>query len=445
LKNKFIYKVAVIGAGYIGSVLSGILACKGCKVYAIDINQKIVDSLNKGESPINEKGLNELINEAVSDGSLVASNEFSLVKECDVVLITVGTPLMEDGKANEDAINQVISNLEPYLKDHQLIILKSTVPPFTTDKLATHIRKFADVYVAFCPERLAEGNAIKECLNIPIVVGGINEESSYHAEKFWRETIGVDVIQMNNARSAELVKLADNAWIDLNIAIAFELAKLADKLGIDILPVIQAANSLPKGASNVNILLPSVGVGGYCLTKDPWFLNAFAESFGSNFKTAITSREVNEESPIYAANKLDKVIKKELNISNSCDIEIGILGLSFKNNTGDCRFTPTIKFIENLSSKNYKLKIYDPYIKKEDYQLFNFKNVKVVNSVEEVMSNSAVLAFLTGHKQFQKIKLSNLKKYLIKGAIVFDGRIYFSNEDIKMIKDSGFIYQGIGR
>ena len=151
---------------------------------------------------------------------------------------------------------------------------------------------------------MAEGNAINECKNIPVVVGGVDQESSIKAETFWKQSLAIDCIRVQNAESAELVKLADNAWIDLNISLAFELAKVADNMKVDVLPIIKAVNSLPKGDSFVNVLLPSIGVGGYCLTKDPYFLDAFAKKYNSSFKTAITSRLVNEESPLYAARRL---------------------------------------------------------------------------------------------------------------------------------------------
>lgn len=438
--------ISVIGAGYIGAVLSGVLADKGNYVTAIDINKDILDCYRNGRAPVREPGLDKLINKVIKNGHLSVTDDFSTISESRVILITVGTPLKEDGSADKTAIKNVVNTISPYVKDGQLIIIKSTVPPFTTEKeIGLPLRKFAKVNVAFCPERLAEGNAIEECKTIPVIVGGIDKESGNDALDFWRKSLGVECINVQNSRSAELVKLADNAWIDLNIAIAFELSKLADNLDIDILPVIKAANTLPKGESKVNILTPSIGVGGYCLTKDPWFLNAFAKQYGFSFKTAIASRTVNEETPLYSSNSLHKKIKYSFPKIEPKNIKICILGLAFKNNTGDCRFTPTISFIENLSKLNYKLKIFDPNISQEDYKLFKFDNVQNENNIFDAMKGSNVLAFLAGHKEFHEIDLIDIQTNLEKGAIIFDGRMFFSKEKIQMFENNGFIFKGVGR
>ena len=437
-------RVAVIGAGYIGAVLSAVLADRGTFVTAIDINPEIIKAYQQGRSPVREPGLDDLINKVVTNGTLTATTDFSFVNNADVILITVGTPLMEDGTADKGAINNAISSILPYVKDGQLIIVKSTVPPFTTEEnVALPLQKKVKVKVAFCPERLAEGNAIEECRSIPVVIGGIDDESGEMAVQFWKDSLGVECIKVKNARAAELVKLADNAWIDLNIALAFELAKVSDFLEIDVHEVIKAANSLPKGANHVNVLLPSLGVGGYCLTKDPLFLSAFAQSFGSSFKTASTSREVNDESPIYAANRLHKALIKHFPNTRSQEKNIGILGLAFKNNTGDCRFTPTVPAIKHLVNLGYQLKVYDHYLSEKDY--LKFEGVTKVNSINQVLQNSHAIAFFTGHEEFKKIQIQDFRRLLKPGAVIFDGRMFFSQKEVSKFKNSGFIFKGIGR
>ena len=437
-------KIVIIGAGYIGTVLAVVLAENGYKITAIDTNKKIIESYNDGLSPIPEPGLNKLIKKNTANGRLKATTEISEIKNAEIILITVGTPLNEDGSANKTAIKKVISSISPFVKDGQLVILKSTVPPFTSENdVAKPLRKFAKVDVAFCPERLSEGNAIEECRNIPIVVGGVDKASGERAKIFWETALGVKCYLVKNSRAAELVKLADNAWIDLNIALAFELAKLADNIEIDILEVIQAANSLPKGEHNVNILLPSLGVGGYCLTKDPLFLNSFSKSYGTIFKTAIASREINDESPIYAAKKIDQELKKQFTKIESNNIQIGVLGLAFKSNTGDCRYTPTLPAINHLLKLGYKIKTYDKNIKEEDYE--KFKGVERLESIDKVIADSHVLAFFAGHKEFHTITVQDMKIGLKKGAIIFDGRMYFSQSKINAFKNAGFVYMGVGR
>ena len=437
-------RIAVVGAGYIGAVLSAVLADKGFSVTAIDVNSKLIEIYNKGWSPFKEPGLEKLIKKVVSEGNLTASTDISKISNADVILITVGTPLKKDGSADKSAIKSAVNSMKPFIKDDQLIILKSTVPPFTTENdVAKPLREFAKVQVAFCPERLAEGNAINECKKIPVVVGGIDEESSIKAENFWKKSLELDCIRVQNAESAELVKLADNAWIDLNISLAFELAKVADNMKVDVLPIIKAVNSLPKGDSFVNILLPSIGVGGYCLTKDPYFLDAFAKKYSSSFKTAITSRLINEESPSYAVKRLDQALSIQYPESEKNNLQIGILGLSFKNNTGDCRNTPTLPAIKELLNIGYKLKVFDPYVNNQDF--LQFKNIERVFSINEVISKSNAIAFFAGHKEFHNITIKDLKESLISGAVIFDGRMYFSEEKILLFEEAGFVFKGIGR
>lgn len=443
-KNIKYQKIAVIGGGYIGAVLSGVLAENGFSINIIDINPKTIACYRNGSSPVNEPGLDKLINDAVKSGSLKASNDISVISQVDVVLITVGTPLNEDGSADKSAISKAVEDMKPFVKDNQLIIVKSTVPPCTTeDDVAIPLRKFAEVDVAFCPERLAEGNAINECKKIPVIIGGVDERSTKRAFEFWSQALSIKCIKVQNSKAAELVKLADNAWIDLNISLSFELAKIADKINVDVLSVIAAANSLPKGDYNVNILKPSIGVGGYCLTKDPFFLNGFAKKHNSSFQTAITSRKVNQESPFYAANRIDEALKERFKDLKTKEIQIAILGLSFKNNTGDCRNTPTLPAINFLLEKGYIIKTFDNYISNEDYSLF--KGVFKGSSIEDSLKDSHALAFFAGHEEFKQINLDYFKKYLKKGAVIFDGRMFFEPSRILEFQKAGFLFRGVGR
>ena len=196
------------------------------------------------------------------------------------MLVTVGTPLSDEFDADLSAIRDVFKMLSDYITDGQIIMVKSTVPPGVTRQMANEfLAGKENVFIGFSPERLAEGNAIQEFRTLPIVVGGINDKSTERCADFWSTTLGVEVIKVSSSESAELVKLANNQWIDLNVALANELAILCDSLpyNLDILEIIQGANSLKKGQHFVNILTPSIGVGGYCLTKDPWFVSSLGE------------------------------------------------------------------------------------------------------------------------------------------------------------------------
>ena len=255
-------RIAVIGFGYIGSVISAVLSNKGHKVLAIDNDKNCIDDLNNGICNIPEPLIKEMISDSVKLGFLIGSISYKNINKSDVILVTVGTSLSNDYDADLSALEEVFKNLSTNVIDNQIIMIKSTIPPGVTRKLANnYFKSNSKIYIGFSPERLAEGNAIKEFQELPIIVGGINDTSTQKCAEFWEEVLEVEVIKVSNCETAELVKLANNQWIDLNIALANELAVLCDSLpyNIDILEVIKGANSLKKGQHFVNILTPSIG------------------------------------------------------------------------------------------------------------------------------------------------------------------------------------------
>jgi len=436
-------KIAIVGFGYIGICIGAVIAKKGFEVVGIDTNKDIVDMINNRICPIEEPGLDSIISD--KSVNISASLDYSNIKDSDVIIITVGTPLGPDFRPNNDHIKSAVSSICDFLDEDQLIILKSTVPPKTTEYMVYDVIKskkdFDKPLVAFCPERLAEGNALFEFENIPVVVGGVNEESSLLASIFWEEILGVDTIILENSRTAEMVKLADNLWIDLNIALANEIALLSDKLNIDSLEVIKAANTLPKGQYNVNILYPGIGVGGYCLTKDPWFVHSLGKDFGLNLQTPVASRTVNDLMPDYTFDLIKQQLSNQgKNLSEST---IAVLGVSFKANTGDCRFTPTKPIIEKLVSSRCNLRICDPWISVNDAtEIINFP---LTETIEDCISNADCVAFFTGHDEFTAFPLEKVASICNDNAIIIDGRGIFDKDQIRKIKSLGLNYKGIGR
>jgi UDP-N-acetyl-D-mannosaminuronic acid dehydrogenase len=435
-------KIGIVGFGYIGCTIGAVLAERGHEVVGIDSNTALIDTVRAGKSPFNEPGLQELIACSVGAGRLAVAQDYAPLATCDVVLVTVGTPLSDDGVADLTQIRRAAEQMAPHLRDGQLVILKSTVPPTTTSEVVQPIlRARADVLLAFCPERLAEGNAIRDLKSIPVVVGGVDERSTEASAGFWRRALGIEVITVANDRAAEMVKLADNLWIDLNIALANELAKLCDKFGLDALQVIDAANTLPKVGYNVNILVPSLGVGGYCLTKDPWFVHRMGQDMGIELETPKTSRRVNDGMPDYAVSLIDAALLKDG--AKAGDLEIAVLGIAFKTNTGDCRFTPTKPAIEALQRRGYRLRICDPYVRAED--ALGVTPVPLTQDIEAAVEGADCVAFFTGHDVFKAFAIERLAELAKPGALVFDGRMFFPREAIGRIESLGLRYKGVGR
>jgi len=437
--------IALVGFGYIGTCIGAVLANRGFRVHGIDVRQSMVDAINQGKVLINEPGLTPLIEQTVREKKLSASTSFEAIRQCDVVVVTVGTPLGQNFDPDTKDITSATESILPHVRDGQIIILKSTVPPNVTEKVVKPIldksgKKF---HLAFCPERLAEGRAIIELETIPVVVGGVTEHSSQLSAYFWEKTLGLKTIIVDNAKTAELVKLADNLWIDLNVALANELAILSDKLGIDALQVIAAANTLPKGAGtqHVNILAPSIGVGGYCLTKDPWFVHHLGQQLGVDLKTPVASRNANDRMPEYSFEMMKKVIEgtgRKLEKS-----KVAILGISFKNNTGDCRYTPTKPIIQNFEKSGCELVVCDPWVRDEEAHEIT-KHRLHSDPLSAIQGADAVI-FLTGHDEFKNIGVPKLIESIKPKAVIIDGRNFFDRKSIQQLRAAAMIYKGVGR
>lgn len=376
----------------------------------------------------------------------MATSDFSYVKECDVVIVTVGTPLNSDFSPNNDQIILASESIAPYLSNNHVIILKSTVSPKTTSDIVKPIfSKFLSeesLLLSFCPERLAEGKAIEEFKNFPVIVGGVNDNSTHFASEFWKISMDLKTITVANSTASELVKLADNLWIDLNIALANEIAMLSDNLGVNAQEVIDAANTLPKGQSSVNILFPGIGVGGYCLTKDPWFVYHLGKKYGLDLKTPQASRNTNEFMPEYSFGRIkDSLLSKGSSISGT---KVAVLGVSFKENTGDCRFTPTVPIINLMQTSGMEVKIFDPWVNESEFKKI-LPNSIVSGSIEEALNGAEVVAFLAGHDEFKDIGVENLAKLCNPDSLIFDGRGMFSDSDKHKLIVQGFTFVGVGR
>lgn len=437
--------IAVVGFGYIGTVIGAVLADRGWPVTGIDVRQNVVDEINQGRSHVPEPGLDELVSNSVRVGQLKATTDFGAIAENDFVIVTVGTPLGPDFEPIVDDIKAAAQAVGEHLRAGQLVILKSTVPPDTTETLvrpileeASGLKAGVDFGLAFCPERLAEGQAIRELTSIPVVVGAVDERSARACSTLWRHALGVESVFVDDPRTAEMVKLADNLWVDLNVALANELAKVCDRLGMDALQVIEAANTMPKGGGLANILRPSMGVGGYCLTKDPWFVNHLGETLGLELSIPRTSRTVNDTMPGYTYGLLTQLLAEQGKSIDDC--KIAVLGIAFKNNTGDCRLTPTKYVLEFLEASGCQLSVHDPWVPEEEAH--GVTSIPLTADIESAVKDADALVVLAGHREFHQIPLVRLADLTAAGCVFLDGRNSF---DPAAVRAAGFAYKGIGR
>ena len=438
-------KVAVIGLGYVGSCIAATLADRGLDVIGIDTDTRLIDELNNGYCRFEEQGLPELLFAGLETGRLRVTTNAADAGLADVVLMTVGTPVRDDGSLADEQLQGAVRELARHLHRGQLIVLKSTVPPGTTRSMVLPLLQSSgltggeDFGLAFTPERLAEGTALQELNTFPIVAGGLDADSAADAAEFWRQAIGVEVIALDSLEAAEIVKLADNWWIDLNIALGNELAKFSALFGVDALEVISAANSIPKGKGMVNILLPSVGVGGSCLTKDPWMVWHSARERGLEILTAPAGREVNAGMPAYTAQlAVDGLTKIGKDPAAS---KIAVIGLAFKNNTGDLRATPAKDAVDALDQACGEVVVYDPLVDTAEAQkLFGRP---LAPTLADAVRGADCIAIFALHRDFEDIDYATLP--VAEDCLVLDGRAYYSRDKIAELRALGYAYRGVGR
>lgn len=387
--------ICVMGLGYIGLPTASLLATKGFKVIGVDVSPKVVDTINRGEIHIVEPDLDILVKSAVNSGNLTASME---PVAADVFIIAVPTPFKEGKKPDLSFVQSASQKIAPFIGKGNLVILESTSPPGTTDEvvapalLAHGLIPGTDVFLAHCPERVLPGRILIELVENDRVVGGIDEASTEVAVEFYETFVRGEVLA-TNAKTAELVKLTENSFRDVNIAFANEISMIADAEGINTWEVVALANRHPR----VNILNPGPGVGGHCIAVDPWFIVDRSPEYSRLIRTA---REVNDSKPVWVVERVRKCAAKFKNPVIAC------LGLAFKADVDDLRESPACDIATTLTNEGIgKLLVCEPNLKAHD----KFELV----SLKQAVSEADIILLLVDHKQFKKLSAVELKEKII--------------------------------
>ncbi|MFC6090012.1 nucleotide sugar dehydrogenase [Saccharothrix lopnurensis] len=439
--------VLVVGAGYVGLCLAAVLAQRGLRVIAADVDRAHVERLRAGRCTIAEPGLEELLRDGLASGRLTVTADLSAASDCDVVLLTTGTPVDAEGRLDPSQLEAACRDLAPRLRAGQLVVVKCTVSPGTTRTvvaplLAGHgLEPGTDIGLVHCPERLAEGQALDQLRELAVVVGGVNAESAEAATAFWERHLGVPVHPVKDADVAEAVKLASNWWIDHNIAMANELALFCDAFGIDVMDVVTAANTLPKGAGRMNVLLPSVGVGGSCLPKDPVMAARAAADRGVELRTVATGRAVNDAMPGHAARNLVDGLHKLG--TDPAGATVAVLGLAFKSDTGDLRETPVAPFVEHLRNAGCTIRLHDGLAEPDRVRALFGQDPEP--TIAAALAGADAVAILAGHREYRELTAADLRAATRAGCLVFDGRRYFTRDEISDLHAHDLQYRGIGR
>lgn len=380
-------KISVIGLGYIGLPTASLLAKNGYEVLGVDVNQSVVDTINSGSIHIIESGLDALVISAVSSGNLIAK---TIPEASDIYILAVPTPFKAKHEPDLTYVESAAKAVAPLLKSGDLIILESTSPVGTTAFVKTcveQINSVEGVYYAHCPERVIPGRVLEELVENDRIIGGIDAKSGEIAAEFYRTFVEGEIL-LTDAKTAELCKLAENSFRDVNIAYANELSLICDKQGINVWDLIKLANHHPR----VNILQPGPGVGGHCIAVDPWFIVSSAPEQAKLIKTA---REVNNAKPQWVINKvLDKAKK-------FTDPVIACFGVSFKPDIDDLRESPALEIVKQLNEmKVLKLLVVEPNIK----VLEGFELVSIEAGIEQ----ADIVLFLVDHKPFKVLSIEDL-------------------------------------
>ena len=385
-------KACFMGLGYIGLPTAIIAAQHGIDVVGVDINPKVVDTVNQGRIHIVEPGLQELCRQVVSQGKLKASLH---PETSNVYLIVVPTPFIKDGNHQPDIsyVEAATRTVLPYLKEGDLFIIESTSPVGTTEKMAqliyTERPELKDnIHIAYCPERVLPGNVIYELVHNDRVIGGIDAESTEKAIAFYRQFVKGE-LHKTNARTAEMCKLTENSSRDVQIAFANELSIICDKADIDVWELIDLANKHPR----VNILQPGSGVGGHCIAVDPYFITA---DFPMESQIIGKAREINNYKAFWCAEKTQNAIKA-FEVKEQREPVVALMGLAFKPNIDDLRESPA-KYIATKVMQAYNnadFLIVEPNL--SDHKVFKLTDYK------EAYEKADIVAFLVAHKEFNEL------------------------------------------
>ena len=382
-------KICVIGLGYIGLPTAALLANRNYKVHGVDVVQSTVDTINAGNIHIVEPELDIFVRSAVNSGNLKADTK---PKESDVFIIAVPTPFHEGYVPNIDYVVSATKAIAPYVKEGNIVILESTSPVGTTDKVEDVLKEegvdTSKLFIAHCPERVLPGQIMRELVENDRIVGGTTPEATEKTVEFYNTFVSGEVLS-TTARTAEMAKLTENSFRDTNIAFANELSILCDKFEIDVWELISLTNRHPR----VNVLQPGAGVGGHCIAVDPWFI---VHAGGKDAKIIRAAREINTYKTEWSIEKIKNAALKFEN-ENARKAKVACMGLAFKPDIDDLREAPALYIAQTLKAQGIEVLAVEPNIQEhKDFKIVNF---------EDAINEADVIVYLVGHKEFKGIKI----------------------------------------
>jgi len=418
-------KLCVLGLGYIGLPTASTFAKHGVEVLGVDVNENVVETLRNGGLHIHEPGLGEIVRDVLGTGMLRVALR---PEPADAFIIAVPTPFYEDDKrADMRAVKSAAEAITPHLQKGNLVVLESTSPPRTTTDLIVPILEKSglkagiDFHLAYSPERVLPGQILQELIENARVVGGITAESAQAGYELYATFVKGDIIK-TNATTAEMVKLMENTYRDVNIAIANEFSQLADSFGVDVWEAISLANLHPR----VEILRPGPGVGGHCISVDPWFLVEAAPEITPFIRTA---REVNDAQPKFMLRLLERAL------GSLKGKKIAALGLAYKPDVDDLRESPAVEVVHLLQSAGASVKAFEPFAPNA-----SLPSLETVPTLEEALVEADAILLLVAHSQFKELDTENIAE-MMTGRVAVDA---INGWNVEKWQEAGFELTRLG-
>src|SRR6056297_181441 len=414
LKNKIETKkatVGVIGLGYVGLPFAVNTAISGYKTIGFDILQRRADKVNEAIAYISDVD-EEDMKEVVGNGTLKATTDYSKLKECDIICIAVPTPLDKFKQPDTKYVEKTTEGIAKHIKKDTLVILESTTYPGTTEEIVKPILEESglkvgkDIFLSFSPERVDPGNKKYNTKNTPKVVGGVTDKCNEISKLFYEKILVSEIFMVSSPKVAEMEKIFENTFRNINIGLVNEMAILCNKMDIDVWEVIEAASTKPYGFMPFH---PGPGVGGHCIPIDPFYLTWKAREFDYHTRLIELSGEINNYMPEYVMERVMKMLNKQKIALNGA--RVLLLGVSYKKNVDDLRESPALKVIENLEKNGAKVDYNDPHIDE-----FEYKNKKYQSVGLNKISDYDIAIITTDHSSY------DYKKIIKKSRMIFDTR-----------------------
>jgi nucleotide sugar dehydrogenase len=428
-------KICIVGLGYVGLPTAIFFAENDFDVIGVGIDPKKLDMINQGISPLGELGLDERLEKVVKKDKLVATLDLpEATRQSDIILLIVPTPVTKSKDPDLSHVMDAGKKVSRGLEKGKLVVLESTVYPGVTEEVLQPILEESglkageDFGLAYCPERYNPGDDAHSIEKVARVVGGITPEWAEITRKLYQFIIEEDIKVLRNIKTSEAAKVIENTQRDLNIALVNELAMIFEKIGIDVMEVIEGAST----KWNFNVYYPGGGVGGHCLPVDPYYLVKKAKELGYHSKVIAAGRTINDHMPQHVFGLLaDSLNDNEKSVKNS---KIVVLGLSYKENVGDDRESPSEELINELKHYQAQVTIVDPYI--EETQVYG----TLESDLYQALEDADAMVLMTAHQEFRDLDFQKAKK-LMKIPIIVDARRIY---DPEKLREMGFFYSGVG-